>query len=814
MDTEIDLNLKAKNLGRKRSDESKKIFKILKYQDPYIILFKLKAADLLDKPLIFDEEMMDKFYSFMKLIKNNDSLIELDVDCFLENLLINIKTDSRTLLLKCFGLIHCNIEQIRLLISYKEIYDCYIKVIKDIFKNEINSRQVRFMIRILNNNILAYKGVLPIIQKINQFIRTETVEKSIVQCCVVIKGIVDEASDILDHGFNLSIISYLTDMLYEPENYLFLGLSDAKSIAACLNSCMSITNTENKKFITGILRKTLAYIKKYKDSTIYEEALCVTILMEICGYLIELNIRNGISLNFIDTGLFYFDFMCRNEDIESGTDIEAPTVDSTKKLIVMGDEDDEHTGLEKEDEVETQKKLAILNEKPFASSYNEISSQVQEVIDYFYSWKYFILEKLHGNQFDRIDFYNSLSKIRNPTFIFNNIDKFKEFIDWADLIVFACNSTKKELYLSVLFDDFYMKNPTQIFYIKIMMMNLELNNYENRKVLLFFIKYVLRHHLIEIISHLYLIHLDEDDDMAKKKRILIMEYFNMLGNDLEEIKEPEIEEKNSQEEPKENLVIEFNDDSNFEDNFIYDEDRVIYKLDGNENKVNDLLKPTKKVVIETEERVIPGTTFLEIEKNIMINEIVEGKGNDLSFSLRKYIVRFKYCDEIDILVMNLINDVDYKAHKNLNVLLLIITSKRLRDHTALCLFEKTVNIIKENSKKNLEMIFKEECVVLISICSLIANIYKIQYYKEDLLMKTFPELIIQVLSFTNERFDEEYIHLVKSQGFHILMKMKAKYSKEISKIYRRKAESIFVAEYKNIFEIIKENDPDKLKEFK
>ena len=416
---------------------------------------------------------------------------------------------------------------------------------------------------------------------------------------------------------------------------------------------------------------------------------------------------------------------------------------------VKKDKEDGSTALGEHEEPPN--RLDIVFARPFKHHYN---MQFQVLRDNFISNKYIFLDNLPNYSLERIEFYKDLSKIENPVKLFKNINNLKKFIDWTDMIVFACNAPNKEHYFPIVFDEFYVKNPNHRTYLKIFLKNLTNNLDKNGKSLLYFTKYAIENEQVDLVSSLYLAGLNNENDVSKKKREMILRYINDMGrrSDSDDISE----------DPKNGLA------------------------EGDESKdAPDVIK-SEKISIEIEKEKIPNTHLFKSLKRVTINEIqpeseiveLESPEDEIKHLTNLAIDlnnSSKSSDKLQEFVRSMISNPGYKADKNLAMLLIVILPKPLEQQLAIDLFVRTLEAIDMEDKSSEDS--------LICICSLLANIYKIEYFKDDKRVKGYSELLTEVLSLAAAYRSDEYTRLIKLQSFEVLMEIEANKVSEAQKLY-------------------------------
>jgi len=751
MEDEVDIDLKRKRLSKDRDTSSKKVLKILKTADPYIIFYKLSK---IDNRLELDEEIMMKLYQFIRNFNEINFMIQGKFQEFLGKFLKNISTRSVDYHIKCLSYLeNIDVEYYRETFGYSKIYQIFVDTIKNIFTIETEKRCIVLLIKLINNNKLAYRNILPILKKLNLFLQEETVEKNIVSCCVVLDAMTEYCREFMDEKFIATLISYFVEILAQPENFIFLDYKDSKVLVNTIGTlCKHPFKSINaKKASFGLLRECIENIKVYSKSSVYEEIMVVVSLTEALTHLLLLSKKSGNqNFDFIDHKVM--DFMII-ENNKNNSD-QNPKTDSKNR------KDKNYIGFEEppksvkedgpifsEDPEGTKNRMDIVFDRPFKHHYN---MQFQVLRDDYITNKYIFLDNLPNYTLERIEFYNDLSKIENPVKLFKNIKNLKKFIDWTDMIVFACNAPSKEHYFAIMFDEFYTKNPNHSIYIKMFLKNLTNDLEKNGKTLLYFTKFAIENDQVNLVSSLYLAGINNEDNISKKKREMILRYVNSMG---EKPDSASISEKQ--------------------------------KNELNDGKKKDIVE-SEKILIEVEREKVPDSHFYKSLKRITISEIqpesevleLESPEDEIRH-LTSLAIELRNNSQIDEKLQeftrSMIASPEYKANKNLAMLLIIILSKPIEQQLAIELFVKTLAAIDMNDKHSEDS--------LICICSLIANINKIEYFGEDKRLKGYPELLAEILSLVATYRSDEYVRLISLQSFEILMKIELEKIAEIQKMY-------------------------------
>lgn len=737
MEDEIEIDLDRPDLKRKRSTTSREILKILSGSDVCIMFCKLKS---IDRKMSLDQEVMMKLHQFVQKFCESDYFIENDFQPFLTRFLGNVDTPAVDLHIRCLSYAdEIDLDHYRELFSYSKVYKLFTDVIKGIFTEETECRYLSLLIRLLNNSKLAYKSMLPVIKKLSLYIDQGIAERNIVGCCVALSSIVENCSEVVGEVLVASLISYLVQMLYEPQSYIFLDYKSSKILSKTVKVLcgFKFQNMDARTASIGLAREAVQSIKEYSRSTVYEEAMVVVVMTEVLSDLLQLGIRYGnTSFDFIDKHLF--SFMVAERQRNSSNDSRS---NSKASPIRFGSSTEQTNSLD------------VHFERPFTHNYN---AQFQTLRDDFITSKYTFLDYFGKARYDRIVFYNDLAKIENSSKLFRSLNHTKSNIDWSDMIVYACNSPSREFYVPFLFDDYFVGLPSHTIYLNIFLKNLENGTENNRRILVYCTKYAIKHKLMSQLSSIYLIGLEQEDNISRKKRKMILEFINSFGNESKQ------------------------------------------QSTGDELEIDPV--KSKEVVVRIKSRKIPETEMTERLKNITITEVVPDNEkkrrvqNITSFDALFFIGNLIAYSEIQEFVDALIKNPGYRADKNLAILLMVIATKRLDSDLAERLFTKTMSILTEAAPSEDSL----SC-----ICSLISNLYGMEYFNENRQVDGFYDLLVSVMCFTTGKYSVEYIDLVKKQGFYPLLRLRLEKIAEIQGVYLfDEGKSRYIEEYKRILRII------------
>lgn len=704
--------------NRKKHIKNKRLKKALKYTDPCLTLFHLKNISL-DSSVLFDEEMMDRLLSFIKTFISCDFPIKTDFGEFMNSFMKRIKTESQETHIRCLSLIYINgmiidrdnhLQYYRSLFSYSKIYSIFKEQMKNIFVEGLEPEFLEYLILLLNNNKLVYKHILPVIQKISTFVDQNIVDKSIVNCCILLKSITRIYPENLNPTFIASILTYLIDLLLDSQNFVFISLPGSKIILDTIRVQSEMilqskdVEIDLKKISLGLMRKLVEAIKKYKHSTVYEEIMVVVSATGCLECILKLFIKfENRNIDFIDSDLLSFTVFERAKKIKNGTDelkfVNTPSINKENSF--------------EEDTVR------LDFERPFKNHYN---AHHQVIRDEFIINKYRFLDLFWSvtnnidERFKRIEFYNDLTKIEQSYRLFPIIKNIKYGLDWSDLIVFACNAPNKENYIPLIFDRYFLEKQNHQVFLEIFLKNL----CDSPNNLVYFTKYCIDMRMMDLLAKLYLVDLNNDENPCKKKREMIIRFIASLGQE---------------------------------------ESELIKEEETNPIK-------SKEVNITTEEHPADGN-LIEKVRRIEIKEIIspdkENKESNEKQLIEIDIKKLIKSEEVRIFVETLTEELEY-LHQNLIPLFIVLLYKRLENETLIKFLEK-INLKMGNKEDQ----YRPESFV--SVFSIYCCIYRINYF-EDHDMVTDKDMFISMMCLKLGNFDSGEADVIKIKSFDVMMKLK------------------------------------------
>ncbi|KAM0680369.1 hypothetical protein GINT2_001427 [Glugoides intestinalis] len=403
--------------------------------------------------------------------------------------------------IRCLSLLkHTDLDHYREVFSFGKIYHIFKDEMKTLFVDGTSSEFLEYLVVLLDNNKLVYKETHPVIQKIGLLCENQMIDKSIVECSIVLNCIVKHCPELMNISFISSIFVYLTDILLDPQNYIFIPFKESKqivntikSMAEFLSKCIQKSEIGLKKTSFGLLRLLTEKIVEFKASTVYEETMVVLSATDCLESVFKLFIATkNENMGILDPGLLKFTLFDRKQ-----------------KLNDMENKKEE--------------KLAVDFERPFKHHYN---AQYQLLRDDFIISKYRFLDLVSvPTEFERIEFLNDLSKVEDTHNLFPVLKNIKQMLEWSDLIVFACNAPNKESYIPLIFDPFYTDKAEHHLFLDIFISNIT----SSPECLVYSTYYAVQIRLMRLLAKLYVIGLDQNDNYSKKRREMIIRLIAALG---------------------------------------------------------------------------------------------------------------------------------------------------------------------------------------------------------------------------------------------------------------------------------------------
>lgn len=506
--------------------ESKKFLRILEGQNIYMVFYRLKQQRLKSSFKLSDD-VLTRLSAYVREYMEYKHVVGTGFNAFMNGLMKKIQPVSIDLHIKCLSYLHdVDLDYFRDLYSYNKIYQCFRATIANLFVHSTDHRHIGVLIRLLNNNQLVYKNLLPIISRLNSYVTKDIVDKNIVACCSVLDAVVRCCADRFSDILVISLLGYLAKILHSPQNFLFLKEDDAAAVIGAFKtlSRFSFRDFGVKSTSRGLLRECIGKIEEYRNSTVYEEVLVVVYMADVLPHVFDLFIRYGNrSFDFIEPNFLNFNIVksrrkiTDSRDGASGEEIGGEDEPDTRK-----DRPDANPLVGKNSECDFYKISKENGTKSESESTSTLEkTQFVRLQSRFIEAKYLFLDYLDPftECFDRVVFYNDLLKIGNAVQLFRNIRMLKKKIDWSDLIVYACNARCKISYIPIILDEYYIKQASHPAYVQIFLNSLK----ERPEDLIPFTKAAVDQRCDFILMELYLIDID-DRPVIRKMRNIVLKY--------------------------------------------------------------------------------------------------------------------------------------------------------------------------------------------------------------------------------------------------------------------------------------------------
>lgn len=689
---------------------SKKIKRALSRSDSFLTFYKLKKLSL-SSSIFLDTQTTSKLFHFIKTFKDHNIIYDNDFDQFMVNFLLTLESENLELHLMCLGRLEIvNFDLIREKFSYSKIFGLFKSKIKSLFTDGVDTFTLNFLVKLLDNSKLVYKQLLPVIERLNIFLEKAIVDKSIVECCMTISSLGNGCFEVLNDTFVYSLLAYLVEFLSKPKNFFFIDLRAAQIITDTIDSLSKVLlkyekfTVNIKKLSSNLLDECIKKIREYKKSTVFEEAMVVLCMTSCLTPLLQVSLTKGnYSIESIESDLLSFVVFEKNRSKTAfGSQLEG--------------------------------KVAINFDRPFKNYHN---SQNQAVRDLFLMKKYTFIDTF--GTFNRIEFLNDLLKVDNPKLIFSVMKNLKKYLDWTDLIVFACNAPRKDGYISLIFDDAFTSNSEHFVFVDIFL-NSVVNN---SKILVYCTKCAICCNLVKLLPRLYLLELNRNTETAKKRRMMIIEYLNRRG-----------------------------------DNIKY----------GPQTSEEVKARRVKEVKVNIEKITLSDDT-VERHKTISVNEVIPAEtkmelDQSIDFDFESVEIDISIQEFVSILARDIT-----ELHANLVPLLIVLASKRIEKNCLEELLSKIIDCLKRENRNA----FESDTTSLITISAILCIIYKNEYYT-DKPLNSVLDLILAEISIITCEMTKEYIARVKKNGFDIIL-LEPKYVNLLAEIYRGDKESQYILEY-------------------
>lgn len=659
-------NTKVKNI---KSKSLRHIKRAIKNPNSILAFYNLKKIHI-KSSIEFDDQSLENLFEFINNFVKNDIFIETDFKTVMSTFLRKVVSKSPELHIKCISLVFSNendeIEFYRNMFGYSKIYSIFKDQMKYLFTTSVDPRFLYCLMALLGNDKLVYKSLSPVVEKLKIFLDRRIVDKSIIECCIALKCAGRACPKQLGTGFISSILTFLIDLLIDPQNYVFISFNESKiitdSVEILIDILLSSEANDIKKLSMGFLRLIIESISNFKHSTVYEEAMVVIAATACLTSVFKLFLHTGNdNIDFISPDMLNFMIFERSSKNELSKNSNENQIKKEKY------------------NTERDPNLQIFFDRPFKHHYN---AEYQILRDDFIVSKYKFLDLYYEKSkiFERIVFYNDLCKIEKSYKLFSILNNIKSIIEWSDLISFACNAPNKDNYIPFIFDSYFIKNIEHQLYIDLFLTNMKNSetNDETKRCLVYYTAYAIKANMMDLMAKLYLINLDKDDNFSKKRREMIIKFIALLN-----IKEE--------------------------------------KIDIKSNKIID----SKEVYVTIDEQEI-GDNMVEKLKKIEIKEIHPKKDenendNDIR-SIIKSIVPIE-TPGIDEFVESLASNIEY-IHFNIAPLLIILMNRKISKE----ILKKLLEAI--NLKMNEEKEYFKRQESIICAFSIFCAIYKEPFFTD------------------------------------------------------------------------------------
>lgn len=420
--------------------------------DVYLIYYRLKdiytsglPADKKigsQNPTIFrihlPESTLLKLAEFIKELQSLNHLFSFDFSSFLNIFMLEVEPSCAFAHLLCLSRVsNLDLEYYRKLYSYSRIYNIFRAMIQNVTENSVPevlpTEYIQLLIRLLNNNKLVYKNLLPIISKFNLFISKNIVDKNIATCCSVMNALVLECKDMFNPELITSLSCYLLGIIINPHNHLFLKSAEMSVIFDTLSSLIVVSSPDrtNYKSAIGMLRQAGTAFSEYCKSTVSEEIMTSLYSLEII------------------TPIFNLALACGCKDF---------------KFLTMINFSQADYGFcrKREDEIVAQRYIIG-------------------------KYKFINMAQPYLALFSPISLFNDLLRIDSPIAMISQIPNLYENISWSDIIPIAVQSPNKSEFIYLLFHPVYLSKAGHAIYLELFYKSCK----DEPSTLLYFTAYVI-----------------------------------------------------------------------------------------------------------------------------------------------------------------------------------------------------------------------------------------------------------------------------------------------------------------------------------
>jgi len=488
-----EINHDLKKLVIKRKIKRKgKLDSILESQDLYFVFYQLTTEDIPPTPLT-NEKTFKKLCKFLESFASVNHLVNLNFDEDLENFI------TTSLKMPLEWEVHClsflsikNLEKYQKRYSYVKIYSLFKECVATLFDKNYDIPYISFLIKLLDNDPLVYKNLLPVISKMNLFVSENILDICITDCCTMLCAFAGSCPRYLEENLVIPLISYLVGLLQNPHNFLFLHERDIRIISKTIKALHDIRELQDTQLLQKITNRCVLKIYEYKGSTVYEELRTIVLMMEMVSYFLENSLNRSIlSIENFDPGFFNF--------------------------YIINDENKDSSDL-----------ILSYEYKRLRSLHND-----------FIAYKYRILRG-SGVPYDRVTLFNDILSIDDPYELLLALGEWETQLDWSDFIGVACGSQYKVSYIPTLFRCYLnspelMKGYMDIFYKHVA---------GEHDTLVYFTYFAAVSNCFELLGKLYALTAESDDILMEQIRRIVLIRINRILVDSGKATSPNNKETN------------------------------------------------------------------------------------------------------------------------------------------------------------------------------------------------------------------------------------------------------------------------------
>lgn len=397
------------------------LVEILDVPDVYVRYFLLTNVDV---PVVEDDgEVLRKLKGFFHEFLCSDPVAEVDFSRNMLGLVARkVRITSMEEFICCISELDfssVDLEYYRKFFGYSQIYSLYKSMIKRVFSCRFNHREIGLVMLLLDNETLCFRKLLPIFSRLTKYVKDNIIDKNIVACCIVLRSVLTYIPGTMcgKDEYVMSLLSYLVGIVSQHVSFVFINEKDADEIISTIEVLTGYGfDTDVGKVALGAFIETMFNLETLLQSrtAIYEEIFAVVCMLEVVPVVYRL-FRRFSSMEYDFSNAY-------NTIQEAG-------------ICRMS-----HVG----------------------------EGEWSHISDKFLVAKFKSLDELHregGGLFNRVTFYNEISKAKHPSRILRVVDNMKDDVSWGDIIVLACSPHGQEEYLRFLFDDFFMHKAEHLAYV-------------------------------------------------------------------------------------------------------------------------------------------------------------------------------------------------------------------------------------------------------------------------------------------------------------------------------------------------------------